>query len=281
MGLSRLAAVGLVGALLGALSGCMLFTTKDEGRQLKVSLDKLRAQVDDMTLREQELRKATAEAKEQVAKLRDVLNQATNLVQRNSADLGVQVQKLQSDLAGLLGKAEEISHTLDSVSKQFTEYRAQTDVKLEALTTKAGTATAPPAPEDKDKLFDEAYKRYQAGQFEEARRLFRTFTTRYGRDDRADNAQYWIGQSYFEERKHAAAIAEFKKVLDNFPRGDATDAAMFGMAHAFIELKYCTEGEAYLQDMLKRFPGTALKEKAQKKIKELKKLKRNKKVCMT
>jgi tol-pal system protein YbgF len=216
-----------------------------------------------------------------VAKLREVLDQATNLVQRNSADLGVQVQKLQTDLAGLIGKTEEISHTLDSVSKQFGEYRAQTDVKLEGLTTKAGTATAPPAPEDKDKLFDEAYKRYQAGQFEESRRLFRTFVTRYGRDDRADNAQYWLGQSYYEERKYAAAIAEFKKVLDNFPRGDATDLAMFGMALSFIELKYCTEGEAYLQDLLKRFPTSTLKDKAQKKIKEVKKVKRNKKVCMT
>jgi tol-pal system protein YbgF len=277
MGLRRLVAL----ALLGATGGCMFFTTKDEGHQLKTNLDKLRAQVDDMNLREQELRKATADAKAQVVKLREVLDQATGLVQRNSADLGVQVQKLQTDLAALIGKTEEISHTLDSVSKQFGEYRAQTDVKLEALTTKAGTATAPPAPEDKDKLFDEAYKRYQAGQFEEARRLFRTFTTRYGRDDRADNAQYWLGQAYYEERKYAAAIAEFKKVLDNFPRGDATDAAMFGMALSFIELKYCTEGEAYLQDMLKRFPNSTLKEKAQKKIKEVKKMKRNKKVCMT
>jgi tol-pal system protein YbgF len=277
MGLRGLVAL----ALLGALSGCMLFTTKDEGQQLKTSLDKLRAQVDDMNLREQELRKATADAKAQVVKLREVLDQATGLVQRNSADLGVQVQKMQTDLAGLIGKAEEISHALESVSKQFGEYRAQTDVKLESLTTKAGTATAPPAPEDKDKLFDEAYKRYQAGQFEEARRLFRTFTTRYGRDDRADNAQYWLGQAYYEERKYAAAIAEFKKVLDNFPRGDATDAAMFGMALSFVELKYCTEGEAYLQDLLKRFPNSTLKEKAQKKIKEVKKMKRNKKLCMT
>lgn len=268
-------------ALLGATCGCMLFTTKDEGQQLKTSIDKLRAQVDDMNLREQELRKATAEAKAQVAKLREVLDQATNLVQRNSADLGVQVQKLQGDLAGLIGKTEEISHTLESVSKQFGEYRAQTDVKLEGLTAKAGTATAPPAPEDKDKLFDEAYKRYQQSQFEEARRLFRTFTTRYGRDDRADNAQYWLGQAYYEEKKYAAAIAEFKKVLDNFPRGDATDAAMYGMAHSFIELKYCTEGEAYLQDLTKRFPRSPLVEKAKQRIKEIKKIKRNKKLCMT
>ena len=56
---------------------------------------------------------------------------------------------------------------------------------------------------------------------------------------------------------------------------------MFGMALSFIELKYCTEGEAYLQDLLKRFPGSALKDKAQKKISEVKKVKRNKKVCMT
>ena len=273
------AAAGLL--VLSLLGGCTFFTTKHEGRQLKESVDKLKAQVDDMALREQELRKATAEAKEQVRRLREVLDQATSLVQRNSADLGVQVQKIQSDLAALVGKTEELAHSLQSLSSQFTEYRAQTDVRLEGMAAKAGTATAPPAPDDKDQLFDEAYKRYQQGQFEEARRLFRTFVTRHSRDERADNAQYWLGQSYFEERKYAAAIAEFKKVLDNFPRGDATDAAMYGMALAFVELKYCTEGEAYLQELLKQFPKSPLVEKAQKKVKEIKKIKKNKKLCLT
>jgi tol-pal system protein YbgF len=271
----------LVAALLVPATGCMLFTTKDEGRQLKASVDKLRSQVDGITQREQELRTATAEAKAQVARLHVVLEQATNLVQRNSADLGVQVQKIQSDLNGLIGKTAEIGHNLESISKQFTEYRAQTDVKLEGLTTKTASATAPPAPEGKDQLFDAAYKRYQQGQFEEARRLFRTFTTRFSRDERADNAQYWIGQSYYEERKYAAAITEFKKVLDNYPRSDAGDGAMYGMAFSFVELKYCTEGEAFLQDMVKRYPRSPLVDKAKKKLRELKRIKRNRRLCQT
>jgi tol-pal system protein YbgF len=268
----------LAAVLLGAAPGCMWFTTKDEGQQLKDAIAQLKAGVE---RRDAELMRATADAKEQVAKLRTVLEQATNLVTRNSADLGLQVQKMQADLAALIGKTEEIGHNLESVTKQFSEYRAQTDVKLEGLVTKTAGAQNPPAPEGKDQLFDEAYKRYQASQFEEARRLFRTFTTRFGRDDRADNAQYWIGQSYFEERKFAAAIAEFKKVIDNFPHSDAADGAMYGMALAFVELKYCTEGEAYLQDLTKRFPRSPLVDKANKKVKEIRKIKRNKKLCMT
>jgi tol-pal system protein YbgF len=271
--------LALVGAALLTLApGCMWFTTKDEGQELKEAIAQLRKQMD---TRDAELTRATTEAKAQVSKLRDVLEQATNLVTRNSADLGLQVQKAAADLATLVGKVEEIAHSLDSLGKQFGEYRAQTDVKLEGLVTKTAGAQNPPAPEGKDQLFDEAYKRYQASQFEEARRLFRTFITRFSRDDRADNAQYWIGQSYFEERKFAAAIAEFKKVSDNFPGSDALDGAMYGMALAFAELKYCTEGEAYLQDLMKRFPRSPLIEKAGKKIKEIRKNKRNKKLCMT
>jgi tol-pal system protein YbgF len=273
MGLSRIALLGA--ALLLAAPGCM---SRYEGQQLKDSITQLKASVES---RDAELTRATAEAKAQVTKLREVLEQATNLVTRNSADLGLQVQKLQADLAALIGKSEELAHNLESVTKQFTDYRAQTDVKLESLITKTTAAQNPPAPESKDQLFDEAYKRYQASQWEESRRLFRTFITRFNRDDRADNAQYWIGQSYFEERKYAAAIAEFKKVIDNFPTSDAVDGAMYGMALAFVELKYCTEGEAYLQDLTKRYPRSALVEKAHKKIREIRKVKRNKKLCMT
>jgi tol-pal system protein YbgF len=275
MGLSRL---GFSAALLLAATGCM---TRSEGLELRETLTQVKLRVETMERQGVELRTATADAKSQVQRFHQVLDQATNLVARNSADLGLQVQKLQTDLAALIGKAEELRHELESLGKQFAEYRAQTDVKLEGLVTKTPSAQNPPAPEGKEQLFDEAYKRYQAGQFEEARRLFRTFITRFGRDDRADNAQYWIGQSYYEERKYAAAIAEYKKVLDNFPHSDAVDGAMYGMALAFVELKYCTEGEAYLQELIKRFPRSAMVEKAGKKLKEVRKIKKNRRLCMT
>ena len=270
-----LRAFGLVTLALLLMPGCM---TKQEGQQLQESIDKLKAHVES---REAQLMRMTSEANAQVAKLRQVLEQATSLVTRNSADLGLQVQRLQGDAAKLVGKTDEIGHNLEALSKQFTDYRAQTDVKLEGLITKTPSAMNPPAPEGKEQLFDEAYKRYQSGQFEEGRRLFRTFITRFGRDDRADNAQYWIGQSYYEERKYAAAIAEYKKVLDNFPTSDAIDGAMYGMALAFVELKYCTEGEAYLQELLKRFPRSPLVDKASRKVKDIRKIKRNRRLCMT
>src|SRR5438128_2563254 len=93
--------------LMPLLGGCWAFTSKDEGEKLRAELRQLQSRVDELDQRD-------AMAKEQVAKLKSVLEQATSLVTRNSADVGLGVQKLQQDLAMLTGKVDEMSHGLEA-----------------------------------------------------------------------------------------------------------------------------------------------------------------------
>lgn len=254
---------------LSSVTGCMFFTTRSTGEDLRRDVDQLKKDVEGQR----------TDLDSELTKTQAVTAEATKVVVRNSADLGAQVAEMQAKVAALEGQLAETTVALESLRKEIGEYRAQTDVKLEGLGTQAGKATGPPIPEDKRELFAEAERRMQAGQFDEARRLFRTYLNRHGGDERADNAQLALGDSYFREEKYAAAIGEFQKVIDAFPKGDAVDDAFLKNGQAFFKLKYCTDARVFLQELIRRFPKSPLAAEARKTLDTLDKSKKNRAKC--
>src|SRR5215470_11978926 len=240
--------------ILVLLPAC--FYSKYEGDVMRKDVDQLKSQVADMQKSNVDLTKMTEEAKQQVATLKGILEEATKLTTRNSADFGLQVQKLVQDLAVLTGRVDEIAHALDAQTKDLQAWRAQVEVKLETAGKGTPTVTQPSTPTDKDALFAAARDKFQAGDQEEARRLLRQFITQYPSDPRAGQAQLLHGDSYFAQKKYAAAIGEFQKVVDNYPKSPQVEDALYKIGLAFYELHYCTDARTFLAETQKRFPKT-------------------------
>src|SRR5215471_17725583 len=179
MKMSRVGLFASVAAAVLSTSGCFAFVTKEEGRELKQQIDDVKTMSAKNELRAAELAK---ELDEQLKRLRMVVDEATKVVTRNSADVGLQVQKLQTDLAQLTGRIDDLQHAQDALTKQFQDYRAASDTKLETLTNTMTAAKTPPMPETPDALFAEGEKRLAAQQFADARRLFEGFVNRYPTD---------------------------------------------------------------------------------------------------
>jgi len=268
----------IVGALaaLSSVSGCFAFVTKEEGRELKQQIDDVRTLSAKNELRAAELAK---ELDEQLKRLRTVVDEATKVVTRNSADVGLQVQKLQTDLAQLTGRIDDLQHAQDALTKQFQDYRAASDTKIEQLVNNSAQAKNPPMPETPDALYAEAEKRLKAGEWLEARRLFDAFINRYPADARAARAQYNIGEAYNSEKRTANAMSAYTKVVDNFPKSDVVPDAMYKNALGFYALKYCGDAKIWLQELLKRYPRTTWKKDAQEELKKLSHDLKNKAVC--
>src|SRR5262245_60131934 len=88
-------------------AGCV---TSGRGDRMQGDIDKLRERVDAMDRRDVDIN-------EQVARLRKVLDQATALLSRNSADVGAKVAKSEADIATLTGQLEEAKHLLGQLQK--------------------------------------------------------------------------------------------------------------------------------------------------------------------
>ena len=228
-----------------------------------------------------DLRSATQAADEQLKKMREVLDEATKVVTRNSANLGQDVDKLKSDLGGVLGRLDDMTALVNGLQKNFETFRASTDTSLEKLTNATTVAKAPPIPETPDAVFNDAKKRYDAKQWNDARRLFDAFIARYPADTRTANAQYMIGESYFAEGKFANAIGAYSRVIDNFPKAETVPDAMYRNGQAFYSLKYCGDARIYFQELLRRYPKTEWKKDANEQLKKIAKDIKNKELCQS
>jgi TolA-binding protein len=254
----------LAGGVL-APPGCV---TTSEGDKMRTDINALRVRLDEIDKRDREY-------KEQVVRLRKVLDEATALLTRNSADVGAKAAKSEQDIQALQGRIEEMAHAIDLETRQMMESRTQLDSRLAALEqtqSKIVDRVAPEMPTDKDQLWTQAGQRLASGQRDDGRRFYRVFIQRFPQDPRAPQAYLAIGMSFVQESKYANAAAEFQKVLNLYGSSPEVPEAMWQLSLAFVQLHFCTDAKALLSDLVKRFPKSARAADAKGELKSIARL---------
>jgi TolA-binding protein len=169
-------------------------------------------------------------------------------------------------MAEIEGKLAELQHSLSEAVLQTAKSRVELDDKLNKLAASKplGDAVVDPSqvPEDKAAHFAAAYEAYKAGEHDKSRALFKDYLTRYATDDKAGDAQYWIGASFLVQNKPATALGEYRKVIASYPKSAAVDTAIYGMADSFYRLHACTDAKGAIEALLKRNPSKTLSERA-------------------
>jgi TolA-binding protein len=237
--------------------------------------DKMRADINSLRVRLDEIDKRDKEYKEQVVRLHKVLDEATALLTRNSADVGAKAAKSEQDIAVLQGRMEELAHAVELATRQDAESRSQLESRLAALEqtqNKIVDRVAPEMPTDKDQLWTQAGQRLASGQRDDGRRFYRVFIQRFPQDPRAPQAYLSIGMSFVQESKYANAAAEFQKVLNVYPSSPEVPEAMWQLSLSFVQLHFCTDARALLSDLVKRYPKSARAGDARGELKSIARL---------
>ncbi|HEY6477436.1 MAG TPA: tetratricopeptide repeat protein [Polyangia bacterium] len=258
----------LLAVLAGGLVALPSCVTTSEGDKMRTDINALRVRLDEIDKRDKEY-------KEQVIRLHKVLDEATALLTRNSADVGAKAAKSEQDIQALQGRIEEMAHAIDLETRQMMESRTQLDSRLAALEqtqNKIVDRVAPEMPTDKEQLWAQAGQRLASGQRDDGRRFYRVFIQRFPQDPRASQAYLSIGMSFVQESKYANAAAEFQKVLNVFPSSPEVPEAMWQLSLAFVQLHFCTDAKALLSDIVKRYPKSARAGDARGELKSIAKL---------
>src|SRR4029077_20105235 len=135
-----------------AAPGCV---TSSEGEKMQADITALRGRLDEIDKRDKE-------DKEQVVRLRKVLDEATALLTRNSADVGAKAAKAEQDIAALQGRIEEMTHAAEQANRQVAGAQSRLETRLAALEqtqTKIVDKVAPTLPDDKNELWAQARQR--------------------------------------------------------------------------------------------------------------------------
>ena len=77
------------------------------------------------------------------------------------------------------------------------------------------------------RLYDMAWADYTAGSYDLAIEGFAGYVRSFPKSEFADNAQYYIGESYFQRGKLAEAVDAFSRLVSTYPKSDVVGQAYY------------------------------------------------------
>jgi TolA-binding protein len=230
------------------LSACI--TMKSDHDELAAEVMTLRKKV---AQRDTELEATLAKAEEQMARVEEQLDEAEKLLRSNQASLGVRVDNLEVDLAEVRGIAEDSLNEIAALTQNITESRTELDERLTNVEQKLNAETD--IPEGKSDLLRAAERALKEKDYPRARRLFRTYLSRYPNDSKEAEVRFQIGQTLFSERDYRSALGEFYWLVQNAPESDIIHDAVYYSGLAFAKLGQCDKSIAYFQAIVKEGSG--------------------------
>lgn len=223
-------------------------------------------------------------------------------VREKQADVGAELDSIRQELQRLSGAVEENQHLVrhaverdtleqDTLNARLNELEKrvaqlyehmglepQSELKSthqEQVANKVAPATPrPPGPEEKTPLpekthYEETLATYHEGKYQDAIAGFKNLITKYPQSNLADNAQFWIGESYTALKKYEQAIQAYNEVITKYPEGNKVPNAMLKQALAFIEAKDNVAAKIVLKNLIKKYPDSDETKLAEAKLKTI------------
>lgn len=199
-------------------------------------------------------------------KLNDLDSRTTTIervVQNQSLQsLAQRSDQLQSEVSVLRGRVEVLENANDALLKQQRDLYADLDKRIAALSAGQGAVpaaagqTSPGAAGADQAAYNQAFDTLKAGKYAEAITAFQQFLQSWPESSLADNAQYWLGESYYVTRDFQSAAAAFQTVLDRWPNSRKAPDALVKLGFTQAELKQTAQARATLASVSTRFPGS-------------------------
>jgi tol-pal system protein YbgF len=123
----------------------------------------------------------------------------------------------------------------------------------------SGVTTPPPAPINPGsptRLYEMAWADYTAGSYDLAIEGFAGYVRSFPRSEFADNAQYYIGESYFQRGRWPEAVDAFGRVISTYPTSDVIGHAYYKRGMSYERMNQPDQARASYEFVLKTAPET-------------------------
>ena len=200
-------------------------------------------------------------------------------LKRPSKEIG----QAKADVEARLKSLEEGRRNLEEKNKAQEERIREMEAHLKAVDERAketetekpdSTKELPSKPKgnsaEMKNLYKDAYNTFQRKELERARKKFEAFLKQYPNGELSGNAQFWIGEIYYQKKDFEKAILEYEKTITKYPEADKVPAALYKQALAFLELGDKGNARNLLKRVIQRFPRSKQAEMAKKKLEAIK-----------
>jgi tol-pal system protein YbgF len=210
--------------------------------------------------------------------------------------LSTEVEKLRSENQALRGELDKLRYDSTNSDSRQRELYVDLDRRLQNMEAAPHAAAPPPVvtapppasasnapppartsapppparPTGRDQQnYQAAFDLIQARKYEDASRAFREFLTAFPQSPLADNAQYWLAETYYVRRQFKDALPEFMKVTTQYAQSAKMPDAMLKIGYCQVELGDKTAARTSLQQVMRQFPDTTAARLASQRLEQL------------
>ncbi|MGY2799165.1 tol-pal system protein YbgF [Ewingella americana] len=203
------------------------------------------------------------------------LQQQLSDSQRDIDSLRGQIQENQYQLSQLVDRQKQISQQMDSLSSQGSG-NANAAASGAAAGAAAGAAgdSSTPAPSQAPASTGDENTDYNAAvalalekkQYDQAISAFQAFIKQYPKSTYLPNANYWLGQLYYNKGKKDDAAYFYAVVVKSYPKSPKSSDAMYKVGVIMQEKGQADKAKAVFSQVVKQYPNTDAAKQAQKRL---------------
>ncbi len=119
------------------------------------------------------------------------------------------------------------------------------------------------------RAYESAFADLKDGRYADAAESFTQFLKLFPVGDYTDNAQYWLGESFYVTRNYRIALDSFQKLINQFPGSTKVPDALLKIGYTYYELAQWVEARTTLEKVSKDYAGTTVARLAQGRLRAM------------
>jgi len=207
-------------------------------------------------------------------------------LRKTFADSKIVLERVQQDMSILSERVDETNSRLGGLREDLVTLRQNREPLVlpatEPVATEAGSTSgqarpvATPAPPPVVTagpgyidIYNEARNDYTQGRYPLAISGFKDVLDLDKKGDLADNAHYWMGESYLAQRQYDLALGEFDKIIRDYAQSNKRPDAYLKKAMTLEEMGRRSEANVMYELVIEQFPRTTQERVARRKLEDL------------
>jgi len=240
-------------------------------------------------------------------RLQAVENKTVDLSRRLNALESTQNGSQADDMRDLRGQVEQLRHDVDTLTQAIQQQNVDNDARFKRLEgtqpPAAGTdpnalaapqpgapvvavapppvAVAPAAPPpvavapsstsaDEEAIYLKSFDQLRGGKYDAAIGGFRSMLGKYPQGNYADNAWYWMGESYHVKGDDSNALKSYQSLLQQFPASPKVPDALLKTGVIYQSQQKDAQARDAYQKVLKQYPSSSAAGQARTRLAQLK-----------
>jgi tol-pal system protein YbgF len=243
----------------------------------------------DIAILQVEVRELKSQQGERFAVLEELIKQGLETTSRLNQAIAVIERSVSQQGDSVIKPVTSMSTKMDTMTSQVSALR---DV-VEALNTRMGrmqqqmediqnhlTTIPPPSTEggpaagttstgSAETLYNSALTDFHRGNYDLAQAQFGEYLRLYPQSGRAAEAQYYVGDIFYQKRDYPAAISNYDMVLERYPEGTKSPDAQYKKGLALLMLNKLPEAAAEFRSVVEKYPSSNIAPNAKAQLDEL------------